>query len=83
MPTISTIHGNRVVIYPADHRPAHVHVVGPGFEAAFNLNCPSGPIEVRDISGRVFDAVIRRIARMIEPDIAALCAAWSKYHGNF
>jgi hypothetical protein len=36
MPTISTINGHRVIIFPADHRPAHVHVIGAGFEVVFN-----------------------------------------------
>lgn len=39
--------GLRVVIYPNDHRPAHVHVIGNGCEAVFNLNCPNGPNEWR------------------------------------
>jgi hypothetical protein len=32
----------RVAIYPNDHRPAHVHVIGGGGEAVFILNCPGG-----------------------------------------
>ena len=83
MPTISTINGHRVVIYTADHRPAHVHVIGAGFEVVFNLNCPKGPLEVRTITGKVSDASIRRIARLVEPEIAAFCAAWRKHHGNY
>ena len=34
MPTVLRIDGMRVVIYPNDHRPAHVHVAGAGGEAA-------------------------------------------------
>ena len=33
MPTVLIIGGWRVVIYPNDHRPAHVHVIGGGCEA--------------------------------------------------
>jgi hypothetical protein len=36
------------VIYPGDHRPAHVHVIGKGGEAVFNLNCPDRPSALRD-----------------------------------
>jgi len=43
MPTALTIFGLRVVIYPNDHRPAHVHIIGNGCEAVFNLHCPKGP----------------------------------------
>lgn len=42
MPTVARLGGLRVVIYPNDHRPAHVHVIGAGNEAIFVLNCPGG-----------------------------------------
>src|SRR5437868_3887052 len=38
MPTVHRFDGLRVVIYPNDHRPAHVHVIGAGGEAVFFLN---------------------------------------------
>ncbi|MFL9937490.1 DUF4160 domain-containing protein [Paraburkholderia sp. RL18-103-BIB-C] len=83
MPTIATINGYRVVIYTADHRPAHVHVIGAGFEIVFNLNCPNGPLDVRNIAGKVSDRTIYRIASLIEPEIVAFCAAWRKHHGHY
>lgn len=61
MPTIATV-SHRGVIYTADHRPAHVHVIGAGFEIVFNLNCPNGPLDVRNIVGKVSDRTIYRIA---------------------
>jgi hypothetical protein len=42
---------HRVVIYPNDHRPAYVHVIGPGHEAVFELNCPGGPVILRENYG--------------------------------
>jgi hypothetical protein len=42
MPTIVRFAGYRVVIYPNDHRPEHVHVIGRGVEAVFEVNCPNG-----------------------------------------
>ncbi|MGO9259223.1 MAG: DUF4160 domain-containing protein [Bryobacteraceae bacterium] len=45
MPTVLRFDGLRVVIYPNDHRPAHVHMIGRGHEAVFDLNCPAGPVE--------------------------------------
>jgi len=39
MPKVDAIDGLRVVVYPNDHRPAHVHVIGNGCEAVFKLNC--------------------------------------------
>ncbi len=51
LPTVLRFGGLRVVIYPNDHRPAHVHVIGRGCEAVFNLNCPAGPVELRENYG--------------------------------
>jgi len=48
MPTVFRQGRLRIVIYPADHRPAHVHVIGPDGEAVFQLNCPRGPAELRE-----------------------------------
>ena len=43
--------GLRIVIYPNDHRPAQVHVIGSGNEAVFNLGCPLGPVHLRENYG--------------------------------
>ena len=51
MPTVDRIDGLRVVIYPNDHVPAHVHVIGNGCEAMFNLKCSGGPPELRENHG--------------------------------
>ena len=37
MPTILRFRGLRVVIYSNDHRPPHVHVIGPAREARIAL----------------------------------------------
>jgi hypothetical protein len=51
VPTVMRLDGLRVVVYPNDHRPAHVHVIGRGCEAVFTLNCMSGPVELRENYG--------------------------------
>ena len=69
--------GLRGVIWPDDHRPAHVHVIGPNIEADFNLNCPGGPSELRESFGfRLRE--INQIAEALESAIPALCEEWSK-----
>jgi len=40
MPTVLRAGGLRVVIYPNDHPPAHVHVIGPGWVVVINLFGP-------------------------------------------
>ena len=82
MPTLLRFAGLRVVIYPNDHRPAHVHVRGPGGEAVLLLNCPGGPPQLRQ-SYRFKLAELRRIESRIAEELAALCAAWREQHGHF
>ncbi len=73
--------GLRVVIYPADHRPAHVHVTGAKGEAVFILNCPAGPPELRESYG--FDRPeLGRIKDALGGKVAALCEEWGEIHGG-
>ena len=81
MPTVLRIGGLRVVIWPNDHRPAHVHVKGADGEAVFNLHCPGGPPALRESYGfRLAD--LNRIADALAAVITALCAEWRTIHGD-
>ena len=82
MPTVLQIFGLRVVVYPNDHRPAHVHVLGCGCEAVFNLHCPNGPPELRENMG-FSRRELGRVAQALRGDVVALCAQWRQVHGNF
>ncbi len=82
MPTIMRIDGLRVVIWPNDHRPAHVHVIGPNAEAIFNLRCPDGPPVLRDNLGFRL-AEIRGIADRLTNAIGDLCGNWEGIHGDY
>lgn len=80
MPTLANIDGLRVVIYPHDHRPAHVHVIGRGCEAVVDLVCPDGPPQLRKVygfglkdTGRIIAAVAGMVGR--------LCGEWETIHG--
>ncbi len=81
MPTVLRFEGLRVVIYPNDHRPAHVHVIGRGCEAVFNLNCPRGEAEIRENYG-FSRREVRRIRAVLTDHQAGLCEAWENIHGN-
>ena len=81
MPTVLRFEGLRAVIYPNDHRPAHVHVIGRGHEAVLNLHCPSGPVEVRENYGFSRTAVTR-IERFLMEHMTGLCGEWKRIHGN-
>ncbi len=82
MSTVLRLDGLRVVIYPNDHRPAHVHVTGADGEAVFVLHCPGGPPVLRESYGFSRQAV-GRIRDDLAAHVAALCQQWSEIHGRF
>jgi hypothetical protein len=80
MPTVRRLGALRVVIYPNDHRPPHLHVIGSGCEAVFRLNCPSGPVELRE-NYRFSIREIGRVRTILAGELALLCAEWERIHG--
>ena len=76
MPTILRADGLRVVIYPNDHPPAHVHVIGPDWEVVVNLVGP----QVREI---MFggDREARRAFDIVQENRTILMKAWRSIHG--
>jgi hypothetical protein len=76
MPTVLRIDGLRVTIYPNDHPPAHVHVLGPGWVVVVNLIGPA----VREAIG-CDEREARRVLRLIEDRKEALMDAWERFHG--
>ncbi len=80
MPTVLRFDGLRVVIYPNDHRPAHVHVIGEGCEVVFDLRCPNGPIELRE-NFRFSRQEATHIAAKLVKHLAMLCQEWEYIHG--
>ena len=73
MPVVHRFDGFWVVIYPNDHRPAHVHVKGAAGEAVFILHCPTGPPSLRESYGfsrRNLSLIIDELARTL----ALLCS---------
>jgi hypothetical protein len=80
MPTVLWIGKLRVVIYPNDHRPAHVHVMGQGHEGVFELNRPAGGVTLRENYGFGRRDLARIAAALIE-NLLELLAAWERIHG--
>jgi hypothetical protein len=80
VPTVLRFGALRVTIYPNDHRLAHVHVIGPDREAVFNLNCPNGPIELRE-NYRFRRGQISKIEAALTEYLGDLCQAWEEIHG--
>lgn len=80
MPTVLRFGAYRVVIYPNDHRPAHVHVIGNGCEALFELICAAGFVRLRENYG-FGRAELGRIAAVLAGHIEELCRRWEEFHG--
>ena len=80
MPTVLRLDGLRVAIYPNDHRPPNVHVIGTRYEAVFILHCPDGPIELRE-NYSFPRHVVTRITADLAKHVAALCEEWERIHG--
>jgi len=81
MPTVATFDGLRVVIYPNDHRPANVHVLGNDCEAVFELNGPGESPALRENYGFSISD-IKRVKGALKLNAAKLDAAWRKIHGS-
>jgi len=82
MPTVLLVSGLRVVIYPNDHRPAHVHILGNGCEAVFKLYCPEGPPELRENYG-FSEKDLMRVLHELAASLARLCHHWRQIHGHY
>ena len=82
MSTIHRFDGLRVVIYPNDHRPVHVHIIGGGREAVFKLHCPKGPPELREnhgFSGNDLGKILAELAG----NLGGMCKEWRAIHGKY
>ncbi|HEY4299011.1 MAG TPA: DUF4160 domain-containing protein [Paraburkholderia sp.] len=79
MPILARIGGLIVVIYPHDHAPPHVHVLGPDGEIIFILNCPEGPVTLREVRG-YSEREARRLAKGVNDMVPFLCSAWKGIH---
>ncbi|WP_284946142.1 DUF4160 domain-containing protein [Acidisoma cladoniae] len=76
MPTVLILDGLRVAIYPNDHPPAHVHVLGPGWSVVINIHV----MEVRTVV-RCSERDARRAVGIVAANKAALIEAWRRIHG--
>jgi hypothetical protein len=79
MPTILRLDGFRVVIYPNDHSPAHVHVIGTTAEAVFELHCTEGPVTLRE-SYNFKKRELRRLMKELDWQLSLLCDEWERIH---
>ncbi len=80
MPTVLRIGALRVVVYLNDHRPAHVHVIGQGNEAVFELDRPQQSVALRENYGFA-RRTIAAIQRALNANLGLLLTEWERIHG--
>lgn len=73
-PTIFQVWNLRIVIYPKDHEPAHVHVVGPDAEAKFDIKT----LECMENHG-FSEKSLRRIKEYLKDRKMNLLEVWDDY----
>lgn len=75
MGTIAIYRNVRIVIFPRDHEPPHVHAIGPGAEAVFRLD------DLELIRSRGFDSrAVASIQRFLQERKEELMEAWNEIH---
>jgi Domain of unknown function (DUF4160) len=82
MPTIIREDGFRVVIYPNDHIPAHVHVLKGGGEVRIDLGSIKGSIapSLMSVSGKISDKDVAKALRLVDKNQSELLDEWSRIH---
>jgi len=81
VPAVLTLRNVRVVIYPNDHPPPHVHAIRrDGARAKFKLNYPAGPVVMTEQMG-FRPAEIAEIGTAIATDLTDIYQKWRALHG--
>ena len=80
MPTVLRLGALRVVVYPNDPPPPHVHIIGPAGQAVFNLGGEGERPSLRE-SFRFTTAELNRIAAALQAESRRLRTAWEQIHG--
>lgn len=81
MPTLFHVGAWRVVIFPNDHEPAHVHLVGPEGYAKFAIGRRPDDVSLLETEG-VPTPILRRAAAQVIDRHAQCLESWSAIHGH-
>lgn len=81
MPTLFRVGPYRVVVYFNDHDPAHVHAVGAGGHAKFELGKMPDDVALVETFG-ISTPALRRIAAEIVDRHPECRTGWRKCRGN-
>jgi Domain of unknown function (DUF4160) len=89
MPTIIRQDGFKVVIYPNDHMPSHVHVLKDDEEVRIDLGSidtengkPLILPSIISVSRKIGDKEIAKALSLVQKHQAMLLVKWSEIHGE-
>jgi Domain of unknown function (DUF4160) len=80
MPQVLRKNGFRVVIYPNDHLPSHVHVFKGSGEVRINLGDEDISPTLMTITGQIGDKDVVKALYLVKEHQADLLAQWRKIH---
>ena len=78
---IKAFRGWRIVIWPNDHAPPHVHIIGPALVARFDLLCDLNSVRLKSHDGFSLKQ-LKAIEKYLVINLHVLCDAWGDIHGH-
>lgn len=81
MPTVHREDGFRIVIYPNDHLPRHVHVFKADGEVIIQLGSDIEDPLIDQIYGDISDKNIAKALQLVQIHQIKLLEAWRGIHG--
>jgi Domain of unknown function (DUF4160) len=82
MPTIIKQDGFRIVIYPNDHTPAHVHVLKGDGEVRIELGNEKISPSLMSVRGKISDREVMRALSLVTEYQIELLAKWDEIHNG-
>jgi Domain of unknown function (DUF4160) len=82
MPTIIKQDGFRIVIYPNDHTPAHVHVLKADGEVRIDLRNEKTLPSLMSVRGKISDKDVMRALSLVTEYQIELLAKWEEIHNG-
>ena len=82
MPTIIKQDGFRIVIYPNDHTPAHVHVLKADGEVRIDLGNEKMLPSLISVRGKISDKEVIRALSLVTEYQIELLAKWDEIHNG-
>lgn len=81
MPTVHREDGFRLVIYPNDHLPRHVHIFRGDGEVIIRLGSDTETPSINQIYGDISNKDIAKALRIVQVSQVKLLELWKTIHG--